>query len=105
MKKRLAVTVAALLLGAQMSGKSDAAEPTIDQLEVISALIERGEIETLVVYLAENPQLTEGDSPVAVLLRQFLEEAQSLADVLAFDPPLRTALAEGLWLEEGSSPY
>jgi hypothetical protein len=104
-RRKLTVTVAALLLGGLMGQKGDAVEPTIDQLEVISALIERGEIEALVIFLIDNPGLTEGENDVAELLRSFMEEAQQLSDMLAFDPPLRTALSEGLWQAEGSSLY
>lgn len=105
MKKKLAVTVAGLLLGAQLGGHGEAAEPTIEQLEVISELIETGDMEALILFVMENPDLTEGDDPVARRLRDFMEEAQNLSAFLAFDPPLRAALAEGFWQAEGSSLY
>ncbi|HLS58431.1 MAG TPA: hypothetical protein VK022_02275 [Paracoccaceae bacterium] len=93
MRKRLGVAVTAMLLGTQLGGSADAAEPRIEQLETISQFIEKGEIESLIVYLLENPELMEGDDAVAMRLRDFMDRAHNLTTFLAFDAPVRMAFS------------
>jgi hypothetical protein len=102
MKKRLGVAVAAMLLGAQIGSPAAAAEPDVEQLALISGYIETGDLEALIQYLTENPELMEGDSVIAVRLREFMNAAENFAAYLAFDPPMRTALARQLF-DQGES--
>jgi hypothetical protein len=94
-KRRLKAAVAALLLGSQL-GSPAAAEAPIEHLLQISNYIEAGNLEALVLFLMEHPELMEGDTPLAVLLRRFMAEAQDLWAYLAIDPPLRSAVAREL---------
>ncbi len=84
-----------MLLGTQMAGSGEAAEPSVEQLETISQFIESGEIDSLIVFLLENPDLTEGEDAVSMRLRDFMVKAQNLTTFLAFDPPVRMAFSDG----------
>jgi hypothetical protein len=102
MRRRLAIAVSAMLLGAQIGSPVAAEEPSVEDLTTISQLIEAGDLEALILFLSENPHLMEGDSLIARRLREFMAAAQDVATYLAFDPPIRRAIARQLF-DEGSS--
>lgn len=102
MRRRLAIAVSAMLLGAQIGSPAAAEEPSVEELTIISQLIEAGDLEALILFLSENPHLMEGDSLIALRLREFMAAARDVATYLAFDPPIRRAIARQL-LDEGSS--
>jgi hypothetical protein len=101
MKTRLGVAVAALMLGAQLGSPAAAQEPTLEQLELISQYIDAGDIESLIRFIAANPELMEGETAIAIRLREFMIAAGDLSRFLAFDPQLARGLTRGL-TEEGS---
>jgi hypothetical protein len=101
MKTRLGVAVAALMLGAQLGSPAAAQQPTLEQLELISQYIDAGDIESLIRFIAANPELMEGETAIAIRLREFMIAAGDLSRFLAFDPQLARGLTRGL-TEEGS---
>jgi hypothetical protein len=95
------VAVAALMLGAQLGSPAAAQEPTLEQLELISQYIDAGDLESLIRFIAANPELMEGETAIAIRLREFMIAAGDLSRFLAFDPQLARGLTRGL-TEEGS---
>lgn len=63
------------MLATQLGSPLAAAEPTTEQLGTISGLLESNDVEGLRGYLAQHPDLAEGDTPLASLLRRFLVES------------------------------
>lgn len=75
MRRRILVTASAMMLATQLGSPLAAAEPTTEQLGTISGLLELNDVEGLRGYLAQHPDLAEGDTPLASLLRRFLVES------------------------------
>lgn len=75
MRRRILVTASAMMLATQLGTPAAAAEPTTEELSTISNLLETNDVEGLRGYLAEHPDLAEGDTPLAALLRRFLVES------------------------------
>lgn len=74
-----------MLLAAQF-GSPAAADPTTAQLSAIAAYLEANDVEGLRTYLAQYPDLAEGTTPLAVLLRRFLVESASGNSYYRFRP-------------------
>jgi hypothetical protein len=117
MKRKVAITVSAMILAAQLGSPIAAQEPSLQHLTQIAALLTENDIDGLRAYLEANPDLLEGDSQLAILLRRFMAEALDIATYLAFEPDLRDALGgvaalppasdedeEEDVIEEGSDP-
>ncbi len=96
MKTRLGVAVAALMLGAQLGSPAAAQQPTLEQLELISQYIDAGDLDSLIRFIAANPELMEGETAIAIRLREFMIAAGDLSRYLAFDPQLVRGLTRGL---------
>jgi hypothetical protein len=96
MKTRLGVAVAALMLGAQLGSPAAAQEPSLEQLALISQYIEANDLESLISFIAANPELLEGETALAVRLREFMIAAGDLSRFLAFDPRARDAITRAL---------
>jgi len=92
-RRRMATTVAAMIVAAQL-GSPLAAEPTVDQLNDIKAMLSENDISGLQAYLAVNAELLEGDGQLAILLRRFLLESKHLPNYLS-DSPIAAPLEEG----------
>ncbi|MFT3972568.1 MAG: hypothetical protein QM699_03690 [Amaricoccus sp.] len=75
MRRRILVTASAMILATQLGSPAAAAEPTTEQLSTISSLLESNDVEGLRGYLTLHPDLAEGDSPLAALLRRFMVES------------------------------
>ena len=75
MRRRILVTASAMMLATQLGSPAAAAEPTPEELSTISTLLETNDVEGLRGYLADHPDLAEGDTPLAALLRRFLVES------------------------------
>jgi hypothetical protein len=74
MRRKVLVTVTAMMLAAQL-GSPLSAEPTTEQLGAIAGYLEENDVQGLRDYLALHPELAEGDTPLAALLRRFLVES------------------------------
>lgn len=81
MKRRYGVLVSAAMLALQLSGDAGAQEATVelDELETISALLDANDVEGLRRYLAIHPELLQGESDLARLLREYMEQSQNMA--------------------------
>lgn len=95
-RRRMAATVAAMIVAAQL-GSPLAAEPTVDQLNDIKAMLSENDVSGLQAYLAVNAELLEGEGQLAILLRRFLLESRHLPNYLSDSPN-----AGGAPTEEGS---
>lgn len=64
-----------MMLAAQLGAPASGAEPTPEQLGTISNYLEANDVQGLRTYLKANPDLSEGNTPLAGLLRRFLVES------------------------------
>lgn len=64
-----------MMLAAQLGTPTSGAEPTPEQLGSISNYLESNDVQGLRAYLKANPDLAEGNTPLAGLLRRFLVES------------------------------
>ena len=91
MNKGLKTVVAAMVLGLQL-GRAIAAEPSLEQLAEIETLLSSNDVEALRSYLELHPELLEGETQLALLLRRFLAESANLTSFLGYSSDLRDAL-------------
>lgn len=89
MRRKVAITVSAMMLAAHMGSPAAAAEPNVNQLAAINRYLESNQIEELRAFLQINPELLEGEGRLAVLLREFMSESSDLTTYLGFEPQLR----------------
>ena len=103
LRRRLGATVSAMILAVQLGGIAAAAEPTVDQLVEIREYLAENDIGALRSYLEQYPDLLDGDSQLAILLRKFLLKSKHLPNYLLSDDPTQEpsgAANDG----EGSDP-
>lgn len=83
MKRRYGVVISAAMLALQLSGNAGAqvAAPALEELEAISALLDANDVEGLRAYLEIHPELLQGESELARLLRNYMLQS---ADMTAF---------------------
>lgn len=93
MKRTFGITVSAMILALQLGSPLAAAEPTLAQLNEIAGYLESDDVEALRAFVLLNPALLEGDTPLTVLLRRFMEESVDVANYIGFEPDLRDAIA------------
>jgi hypothetical protein len=92
MRRKAMVTVSAMILAAQLGSPVFGAEPTAEQLGEITGFLESNDVEGLRNYLKRYPELTEGETTLAQLLRRFLIESVDLGSYLGFREDLSDAL-------------
>jgi len=98
-----------MLLGLHL-GSAVAGEPSLDQLAEIESILSSNDVAALRSFLDLNPELLEGETQLAILLRRFLEESNDLTFFLAYAPDLRDAViatpaaTEEPPVNEGSDP-
>lgn len=92
-RRRMGATAAAMILAVQL-GSPLAAEPTVEQLTDIKNLLAANDVGALRAYVAQNPELAQGDDELAVLLRKFMLEAKHLPNYLS-DSPTRSSQSPG----------
>jgi hypothetical protein len=95
MRRKAMVTVSAMIVAAQLGSPAYGAEPTADQLGEIIGYLESNDVQALRSYLEQNPELTEGDTTLAQLLRRFMVESVDIGSYLGFTQDLSDALGEG----------
>ncbi len=91
MRGKLSLAVSAMMLAVQI-GSPFAAEPNLEQLSEIQEMLARNDVAELRAYLLENPDLVEGETRIALLLRRFLAELQNLTNFLSNTSELRSTL-------------
>ena len=82
---RLLTVVTILLMIGGASGAQE--EPALDDLLTIEKLIDAREWRALYYFIVANPQLTQGDSPLAVELRSYVDDAKR-GRLVGFDAPV-----------------
>ena len=93
MRRKVLVAVTAMLLATQLGLPLAAAEPSTEQLNAIATYLEANNVQGLRDYLEIYPELTEGNTTLAILLRRFMVESAA-ADYYDFKPNLSDALNE-----------
>jgi hypothetical protein len=88
MRRKVVVTVSAMIVAAQLGSPLVAAQPTVEQLGEIAGYLEANDVDGLRGYLDSNPDLAEGDTTLARLLRRFLSESANVTTYLGFQPDL-----------------
>jgi hypothetical protein len=92
MRRKILITASAMMLAAQLGCPALAAEPTAEQLGRIAAYLEANDVRGLRSYLDVYPELAQGNTPLAALLRRFLVETAAGNDYFRFRPDLSDAL-------------
>ena len=95
MRRKILVTASAMILAAQLGAPASAAEPSTEQLGRIATYLEANDVEGLRSYLDVYPELAEGDTPLAALLRRFLVESATGNEYYRFRPDLSDAIDGG----------
>lgn len=95
MRRKILVTVSAMILATQLGAPVSAAEPSSEQLSTIAAYLEANDVEGLRSYLDAYPGLAEGNTPLAALLRRFLVESLAGNNYYRFRPDLSDAVDPG----------
>ena len=73
------------MIVATQLGTAQAAEPSVAQLFEIKEILGQNDVAALRTYLEQYPELLEGDTQLAVLLRRFLLDAKHLPNYLLSD--------------------
>ena len=92
MRRKILVTASAMMLAAQLGSPISAAEPSAEQLSTIAGYLESNDVQALRSYLDAFPELTEGNTPLAQLLRRFLVESVGGNEYYRFRPDLSDAI-------------
>jgi hypothetical protein len=92
MRRRILVTATAMMLAAQLGTPLSAAQPTAEQLGAIAGYLEVNDVQGLRDYLEVYPDLTEGETALAVLLRRFLVESIAAETFFRFESDLSNAV-------------
>ncbi|CAN5739498.1 hypothetical protein BH23PSE1_BH23PSE1_17720 [soil metagenome] len=107
MNRKMLITVSAMILAASF-GSPLMARPSIEQLSALASILEANDVAALRSYLEIHPDLAEGDTQLAILLRRFLSESGDFAEFIGFEPDLRDALimagSSETGTEEGYDP-
>ncbi len=88
MRRKVVVTVSAMMIAAKLGSPLLAADPSTEQLGEIAALLESNDVQGLRDYLETYPDLAAGDTTLARLLREFLDESANVSAFLGFKPDL-----------------
>jgi hypothetical protein len=104
MRRRILVTASAMMLATQLGSPISAAEPSSGQLNTIAALLEANDVQGLRTYLETYPELAEGDTPLAALLRRFLVESMATNRFHRFRPDLSDAIDDSRSSDPTSEP-
>ena len=86
MRRRLGVAVTALMVALQFGSAGHGAEPNLEELGVIAGYLDSNDVEGLRQFLRLRPELMEGETPLATLLREFMNESRDLASFLSLAP-------------------
>ena len=84
MKRRYAVAISAMILAMPFGNTATAAEPSLEQLEVIQEMLESNDVERLREYISERPELLEGYTTLSQLLLQFMADSMDVIGYLGF---------------------
>ena len=86
MRRRFGIAVSAMALAVQFGTPLSAAAPTLEELGAIDDLLDANDVEALRAYLLRRPELLEGETVLAQLLRDYLDETSDIASFLGIGP-------------------
>ena len=69
MRRKVVVTVSAMMVAAQLGSSIALAQPSVEQLGDIAELLSDNDVQGLRNYLRSNPELAEGETTPARFLR------------------------------------
>lgn len=104
MKRKVGITVSAMLLATQLGSPAMAQTTSDDKLGAIAGYLENNQFEALRAFLQANPELLLGDTALAVLLREFMDDSGSITTYLGVEPDLRDALRDSRSGNDGFAP-
>jgi hypothetical protein len=108
MKRKVSIAVSAMILAVQLGSPAVGQQSaSLEQLSTIATLLNSNDVGGLRAYLETNPELLEGDSELAALLRRFLAASAEVTTYLAFEEDLSEVFDRILAdspVEEGSDP-
>ena len=84
-----------MMLAAQLGSPVAAAQPSTEQLSAIARYLEANDVQGLRAYLDVYPELAEGNTALAALLRRFLVESAAGNNYYRFRPNLSDAISGG----------
>ncbi len=76
----------ALMLAGRLGSTFTLAQPSSEELSVISEYLEANDVQGLRTYLKRHPELLEGNSNLAVLLRRYFIESAAPKDFFKYTP-------------------
>ncbi len=95
MKRKIGITVSAMMIAVKLGTPVAAAPPTLDQLTEIAALLADNDVSALRAFLLLHPELLDGDTTLARLLTEFMDSSGDVTTFLAFESDLRDAIVQG----------
>jgi hypothetical protein len=87
-RRKVLVTVTAMMLAAPLGSPLSAAQPSPEQLTAIANYLEVNDVQGLRDYITLYPELTEGETTLALLLRRFMVESIAADTFFRFVPNL-----------------
>lgn len=80
--KKLAVMAAAMAVASQIGSPQAVAAPNMEDLQMVRQMIANDEFTNLRSFIDENPQVLEGDTDFARVLREYYQQATNVIDDL-----------------------
>lgn len=94
MNRKIGITVSAMMIAVKLGSPVAADPPTLDQLTEIAALLADNDVDELRAFLLLHPELLEGNTTLANLLKEFMDSSGDVATFLAFESDLRDAITQ-----------
>lgn len=95
-RRKLAVTLAAMALAGQLGGTLPLSAAQTDQIEALQGYLSSGDLRGLAGFVDEHPDLLDPGSPLAAALADFLAAYRSGRALTAFPPQIMTELEAAL---------
>ena len=99
MKRRIGIAITAMIVATHLGRPVTAEPPTLDELTQMATLLEANDVAGMRSFLLLHPELLEGDTSLAVRLREFMDATGNLTEYLAIEPDLRDAITSGVTSE------
>ena len=102
-RRKLAVTLAAMALAGQLGATLPAVAASLAELETMESMLASDDLAGLASYIEQNPTLLETDTPLASLLMDFMLTYRGSLRLSAFPPmtvaDMKVTLAEAVRAE------
>jgi hypothetical protein len=95
-RRKLAVTLAAMALAGQLGGTMTSAAAHSEEIEALQAYLAAGDLAGLAAFVEANPAILASDSPLGAVLADFLAAYRSGGTVTAFPPQIIADLQAAL---------